>query len=182
MSGDKNPALPNISGRIWVLGDNIDTDLIVPSRVLTDSDPAELLSATLENLIPEFALNVKEGDILVAGRNFGCGSSREEAVFVLKELGVAAIVAKSFARIFFRNCINLGLPAIEPQRPNFKVTDIGDQGDIIEINFQTGQISNPKQKTRALNFEPFPPFLAEILKAGGILATLQKDLNLNSHT
>jgi 3-isopropylmalate/(R)-2-methylmalate dehydratase small subunit len=168
--------MKKISGRIWVLGDNIDTDLIVPSRVLTVNSRKELLGATLESVIPNFSSRVNQGDIIVGGKNFGCGSSREEAVFVLKELGIAAIIAQSFSRIFFRNCINLGLPAIEPMitstiKPNF--SQIGEQGDVIEINFSLGEIINQSHQNEVYKFQPFPPFLKSILESGGIIDHLR---------
>ncbi|MHA1674450.1 MAG: LeuD/DmdB family oxidoreductase small subunit [Promethearchaeota archaeon] len=166
-------SLPSIKGRIWVLGDAIDTDLIVPSRVLTEQDPTKLIAATLENVIPSFADKVQPGDIIIAGTNFGCGSSREEAVFVLKELGVQAIIASSFARIFFRNAINLGLPPI-------KVADapsLGIQGDVLEILWQEGIIHNHTQNIQR-NFPPFPPFLQNYVISGGALNLLRQNLEL----
>lgn len=148
-----------IQGRIWVLGDSIDTDLIVPSRVLTEQNEQKLLDATLENIIPRFSTQVKKGDIILAGRNFGCGSSREEAVFVLKKLGISTIIAESFARIFFRNAINLGLPPI--QIKNAK--GIGKTGDILKINLQEGTIYNQNSQEQFL-FEKFPPFFLKFLE------------------
>ncbi|MHA1521823.1 MAG: LeuD/DmdB family oxidoreductase small subunit [Promethearchaeota archaeon] len=162
---------PSIRGRIWMLGDGIDTDLIVPSRVLTEQDPAKLLAATLENVIPSFSKQVKPGDIIVAGTNFGCGSSREEAVFVLKELGVQAVIASSFARIFFRNAINLGLSPIKLNN----APSLGAQGDIVEIKWEEGIIHNLTKDIK-LNFSPFPPFLLNYVQSGGALNLLKQKL------
>ncbi len=170
---ENSSPLPSIKGRIWLLGDSIDTDLIVPSRVLTEQDPAKLLAATLENIIPSFAEQVQPGDIIVAGTNFGCGSSREEAVFVLKELGVQAIIASSFARIFFRNAINLGLPPIKVAN----APSLGTQGDVVEILWQEGIIHNHTQDIQR-NFPPFPPFLLNYVQSGGALNLLRQNLEL----
>jgi 3-isopropylmalate/(R)-2-methylmalate dehydratase small subunit len=165
------------SGRIWILGDNIDTDLIVPSHVLTEQDQDKLLKATLEVLLPHFSQQVQPGDLLVAGTNFGCGSSREEAVFVLKRLGIHAILAVSYARIFYRNCINLGLPPITliPPNPTIRFTshDLGIEGDSIEIDYQSGKIRNLRTQYH-VSFTPFPSFVNKYLKADGVLNYLSK--------
>ena len=176
--------LKPVIGTIWVLGDSVNTDLIVPSRVLTEQDEIELLSATLEIPLPEFSSNVKAGDIIVAGSNFGCGSSREEAVYVLKKLGVGTIVAKSFSRIFFRNCINLGLPPItlkedlkileEEQDDSAELkSNLGKRGDKVVVDFQEGIVKN---ETTGENFEfsPFPPFIKSILSLGGLIPYLRR--------
>jgi 3-isopropylmalate dehydratase small subunit len=152
------------TGKLWKVGDNIDTDQIVPSRVLTTDNKKELLQATLELVLPEFSQKVNTGDILVAGKNFGCGSSREEAVYVLKELKVGAVIAKSFARIFYRNSINLGLPAINYSNPH----ELGNQGDILEINLSSAKIIN-KKINKTFNFRPFPPYLMQFIEHGGAL-------------
>ncbi len=162
-----------IRGRIWRLGDSINTDLIVPSRVLTEPDKEKLLSATLEVPLPNFAQNVQKGDIIVGGKDFGCGSSREEAVYVLKELGIVAIVAESFSRIYYRNCINLGLPPIVIDDD---LDALGNQGETIEINFTNGIVHNLKGE-RIYRFKPFPPFIKKILDAGGMIPFLQKSRN-----
>jgi 3-isopropylmalate/(R)-2-methylmalate dehydratase small subunit len=165
-----------IRGRIWILGDDVDTDLIVPSRVLTEPDQTKLFAATLEVLIPEFSKHVQPGDIIVAGRNFGCGSSREEAVYVLKKLGIAAIIAESFARIFFRNMINLGLPPLSVPGLGInitkKISSIGKQGDFITIDLSQGIIKSESTGLIA-NFVPFPPFLKKYLDYGGALAYIK---------
>ncbi len=157
-----------IFGRIWRVGDAIDTDLIVPSRVLTEQDPAKLLAATLELVFPHFSRDVKPGDIIVAGKNFGCGSSREEAVFVLKELGISCIIAENFARIFFRNCINLGLPPIT----SVTSQDVGKHGDNVEIDLAKGIIRNTTLN-QSWTFAPFPHFLQEYLEHGGAFARIK---------
>ncbi|WP_371805764.1 LeuD/DmdB family oxidoreductase small subunit [Candidatus Lokiarchaeum ossiferum] len=159
-----------LSGKIWKLGDSIDTDLIVPSRVLTEQDSQKLLSATLELVFPDFVKDVQSGDIIVAGRNFGCGSSREEAVFVLKELGISCLIAESFARIFYRNSINLGLPPISFANSH----ELGNHGDILEIDLNDGKITNITQE-KSWNFSAFPEFLREMLDQGGAFGKLQNN-------
>jgi 3-isopropylmalate/(R)-2-methylmalate dehydratase small subunit len=165
-----------MKGQIWIVGDSIDTDLIVPSHVLTESDPKKQILAVFETIIPYFAQNVRQGDIIVGGKNFGCGSSREEAVFVLKTLGITTIIAKSFARIFYRNAINLGLiPLIIPNLEIFNDhhSSIGDLGDIIMIDILKGVISNVSHNLQ-IQFKPFPRKLYEIVHAGGAINSLQK--------
>ncbi|MHA1745936.1 MAG: LeuD/DmdB family oxidoreductase small subunit [Promethearchaeota archaeon] len=163
-----------LEGRIWLLGDQIDTDLIVPSRVLTEQDPQKLLDATLETVFPDFAHQVQPGDILVAGKNFGCGSSREEAVFVLKQLGITAIIAESFARIYFRNCINLGLYPITL----VKRGPLGAHHDRIRIDFSKGTIENLSSHTQK-KFQPYPPFIRQYLEQGGAITQLKNSLTLD---
>lgn len=153
-----------IQGKIWILGDNINTDDIVPSHVLTIQENSQIISATLENLIPNFSQLVNPGDWIIAGKNFGCGSSREEAVFVLKELKLGGIIAQSFARIFYRNAINSGFLVISYGKPN----EIGTKGDKIKVDLIHSQIINESTKL-TFNFSPFPKFLLELLKAGGLL-------------
>lgn len=158
-----------ISGSLWILGDDINTDDIVPSHVLTCQDESKIINATLEFKLPNFSCDVSPGDWIMAGKNFGCGSSREEAVFVLKELRIGGIIAQSFARIFFRNAINLGLPVITlNDAPN-----IGDKGDNITVHLTKGIITNLVSK-KNYQFEPFPEFIQEILSFGGLLSYLQQ--------
>jgi len=158
-----------LQGRSWVFGDNIDTDLIVPSKYLTEQDPIVMARGAFENTRPEFAKLVKPGDILIAGSNFGCGSSREEAPFVLKTLGIRFIVARSFARLFFRNAINLGIPLAELEVPKDAFMD----GDLVEVDFEAGTLNNLRSGM-ILKFKQLPPFLQEILDAGGALNWINK--------
>jgi 3-isopropylmalate dehydratase small subunit len=152
-----------LAGRAWKFGDNIDTDQIIPARYLVTSDPAELGRHCLEDADPEFVKKVKPGDILVGGRNFGCGSSREHAPIAIKAAGVSAVVARSFARIFFRNSINLGLPLFETEA----ATRI-EEGDALELNPVTGEIRN-LTRGETYQAQPLPPFAREILAAGGLM-------------
>ena len=163
--------LTTLEGRIWLLGDQINTDLIVPSRVLTEQDPQKLLEATLETIFPDFAHQVQPGDILVAGKNFGCGSSREEAVFVFKQLGVTAIIAESFARIYFRNCINLGVYPITLAESG----SLGAHHDQIRIDFSKNTIENLTTHTH-VQFSPYPSFIRHYLEQGGAITQLRNTL------
>ncbi|MHA1580379.1 MAG: 3-isopropylmalate dehydratase small subunit [Candidatus Freyarchaeota archaeon] len=160
-----------IRGRVWKFGDNIDTDIIIAGPYLTIRDPDELASHAMEMVNPDFAKNVQPGDVIVAGKNFGCGSSREEAPFVLKRLGVSAIVAEFFARIFYRNAINLGLPLVECKDASQKF----QEGDTIEIDLEKGIIKNPKTGEE-LQGTKLPDFLMEIIKEGGAIQALKKKL------
>lgn len=168
-----------LKGRIWIVGDSIDTDLIVPSRVLTEQDPEKMLEATLELVIPDFYKKVKKGDFIIAGKNFGCGSSREEAVYVLKQLGVGGIIAFSFARIFFRNCINLGLLPIvikeEKGSQSFTPSDLGNQGDLISIDLIKSTIFN-HNSNKKFTFHPFSPFLQSFIDKNGAVSYIKEQL------
>ena len=157
-----------IKGRVWKFGDDISTDHIIPGRYyhLRDNLP-ELAKHVMEDANPEFPKKVRPGDIIVAGKNFGMGSSREHAVLVLKQAGVAAVVAKSFARIFFRNAINNGLPLIIAD-----TTEI-DTGDIIEIDLEKGIIINTT-KNKEIKFQPLPKIMRDILMEGGIIEYIKK--------
>jgi len=156
----------NIKGTVIKYGDNVDTDVIIPARYLNTSDEKELAAHCMEDLDKTFVQRVKPGDIMVAGTNFGCGSSREHAPLSIKASGIACVVAKSFARIFYRNAINIGLPIIECD------TDAIGEGDTLEIDFDKGELRNLTQNT-TLTFAPFPPFLQEIIRAGGLLKSLE---------
>ncbi len=175
MSEEKN----KLKGRIWIVGDSIDTDLIVPSRVLTEQNPDKMLEATLELVIPDFYKKVKKGDFIVAGKNFGCGSSREEAVYVLKQLGVGGIIAFSFARIFFRNCINLGLLPVVIKEENGSQcstpSDFGNQGDIITVDLIKSTILN-HNSNKLFAFHPFSPFLQSYIDNNGALSYIKEQL------
>jgi 3-isopropylmalate/(R)-2-methylmalate dehydratase small subunit len=152
-------------GTVIKYGDNVDTDVIIPARYLNTSDEKELAAHCMEDLDKTFVSRVKPGDIMVAGTNFGCGSSREHAPLAIKTSGIACVVAKSFARIFYRNAINIGLPIIECD------TDAIDEGDTLEIDFDKGELRNLTKNTTA-SFAPFPPFLQDIIKAGGLLKSI----------
>ncbi len=152
-----------LAGRAWKFGDNVDTDQIIPARYLVTSDPAELGRHCLEDADPDFVRKVKPGDILVGGRNFGCGSSREHAPIAIKAAGVSAVIARSFARIFFRNSINLGLPLFETEAAS-RI----EEGDALELNPVTGEIRN-LTRGETYQAQPLPPFAREILAAGGLM-------------
>lgn len=153
-----------IRGKVFKYGDNVDTDAIMPARFLNISDPNELAKHVMEGLDTSFASAVKPGDILVAGLNFGCGSSREHAPLALRTVGISCIIASSFARIFFRNSINLGLPVLECADA---VKGI-EKGDILEVDLAEGKVVNV---TRGFSFQakPLPPFLLELMKSGGLV-------------
>jgi len=149
-----------ITGKVIRYGDNVDTDVIIPARHLNTSDPKELAAHCMEDLDPDFVKKVQPGDIIVAGKNFGCGSSREHAPIAIKASGIACVVAKSFARIFYRNAINTGLAIVEYDG------DIRD-GDQLDIDFANGVIRNHRDNTQG-RFTPFPEFLQKIITAGGL--------------
>ncbi len=147
-----------IKGKVWKFGANVDTDQIIPAEYLVMADPKELGKHAFEKVRPEFVKNVKEGDIIVADENFGCGSSREHAPRALIGCGISCVVAKSFARIFFRNSINIGLPVVEC---DVKVAE----GDELEINFKDGTVKNLTTK-KQFKFKPLPGFLFKLLDEG----------------
>jgi 3-isopropylmalate dehydratase small subunit len=153
----------NLTGKAWKFGDNVDTDQIIPARYLVTADPAQLGTHCMEDADPEFARKVRPGDILVGEKNFGCGSSREHAPIAIKAAGVSAVIARSFARIFYRNSINLGLPLFEtPEAGRI------ESGDDLEVNPTTGDIRNlTRNETYRAN--PLPPFAQEIMAAGGLM-------------
>lgn len=153
-----------ISGRTWKFGDNIDTDVIIPGKYLRTTDMSVFASHVMEGIDPEFSKKVRNGDIIVAGKNFGCGSSREQAPLALKYSGIACIVAESFARIFFRNAINVGLPIIEARIEC-------NEGDIIEIDLGNGIVRNNEKDYPATKL---PDFLREILADGGLVEHRKK--------
>jgi 3-isopropylmalate/(R)-2-methylmalate dehydratase small subunit len=151
------------SAKVWKFGDNIDTDLIIAARYLNTSDAKELAKHVMEDADPEFASKMQDGDVIVAGENFGCGSSREHAPIALKEAGIKAVIAKSFARIFYRNAFNMGLAIFElPQ------SDEIDEGDSIKIDMQSGEILNIT-KGKTYKFTPIPEFMQELIDAGGLI-------------
>lgn len=153
---------------VWKFGDDIDTDAIIPGKYLTINTPEELAKHAFENVRPEFSREVKEGDIIVAGYNFGCGSSREHAPLALKGAEVKCVIAKSFARIFFRNAINIGLPLLECAD-----TDKIEEGDRIEVDFESGIINNTT-KNDTYQATPLPDFVRGIVEAGGLIMYAKK--------
>lgn len=154
---------------IFKYGDDINTDLIIPARYLNVSDPALLAEHCMEDEDKTFAKTVKKGDILIGGNNFGCGSSREHAPIAIKASGISVVIAKSFARIFYRNAINIGLYIIESPEA---VEDI-DVGDQVEVNYASGQIHN-LTKNKTYQATPFPPFIRTIVEKGGLLACIKE--------
>ena len=160
-----------IKGRVWKFGNNIDTDTIIPARYLNTSDPKELAAHVMEDADRDFPKKVKEGDIIVAGRNFGCGSSREHAPIAIKAAGIKAVVAESFARIFYRNAFNIGLPIFEAPGAS---AEIGE-GATIEIDADKGVIKDMTSR-RTLKAEPIPPFMQELINAGGLVEWTKRKL------
>lgn len=160
-----------IIGRVWKFGDNIDTDAIIPARYLNTSDPNELARHVMEDADRDFPEKVREGDIIVAGRNFGCGSSREHAPIAIKASGIQAVVAESFARIFYRNAFNIGLPIFESK----DIKDRIAEGDVIEIDAGSGSIKDIPQGIE-FHSEPIPAFMQELIKAGGLIDWTRKKL------
>ncbi len=158
-----------LEGRVWKFGSDIDTDAIIPARYLNQSDPKELAKHVMEDERPSFSKDVRRGDILVAGKNFGCGSSREHAPLALKAAGISCIIAKSFARIFFRNAFNIGLPLLESQEASEAI----EEGDRIQVDLSTGEIYDLTKKKRFLS-KPIPPFMQELLRDGGLIPHLRK--------
>ena len=155
-----------ITGTVIRYGDNVDTDVIIPARYLNTSDHKELAAQCMEDIVATFVGRVKPGDIMVGGNNFGCGSSREHAPIAIKESGIACVVAKSFARIFYRNAINTGLAIVEFDG------DI-DEGDQLEIDFDKGWIRNLSKNTEG-SFPPFPTFLQKIISKGGLFQAMEE--------
>lgn len=159
----------NAKGRVFKYGDNVDTDVIIPARYLNITDPKELATHAMEDIDAEFVKKMQPGDIVVATRNFGCGSSREHAPLVLKENGVSCVIAASFARIFYRNAINIGLPILECEAAANGI----DDGDTVSVDFDTGVITN-ETKGETYQAAAFPPFIQSIIKAGGLLKSLKE--------
>jgi len=149
-----------IKGRAWVLGDDVDTDVIIPGKYLRTTDYRVFAEHAMEGILPSFASSVKKGDVIVAGKNFGCGSSREQAAIALKEAGVGCVIARSFARIFFRNAINVGLPVLEA---DVQCT----QGEVVEVDMREARV---RVGNRTYVGTPLPQFLLAILSDGGLVA------------
>ena len=158
-----------LKGKIWKFGDNVDTDAIIPARYLNTSDPAELAKHCMEDADPSFPAKLKKGDIIVAGTNFGCGSSREHAPIAIKAAGVACVIAKSFARIFYRNAFNMGLPILECP----EVFDFLQEGDEVAVSLDRGEITIIKN-SRKLKAQPVPEFMQALLNAGGLMNYVKK--------
>ncbi|MDO5142754.1 MAG: 3-isopropylmalate dehydratase small subunit [Eubacteriales bacterium] len=159
----------NAKGRVFKYGDNVDTDVIIPARYLNIADPKELATHAMEDIDASFVSKMQPGDIVVATRNFGCGSSREHAPLVLRENGVSCVIAASFARIFYRNAINIGLPILECEAAANAI----DDGDVVSVDFDTGVIVN-ETKGETYQAAAFPPFIQNIIQAGGLLKSLRE--------
>jgi len=160
-----------VKGRVWRFGNDVDTDAIIPARYLNTSDPAELARHVMEDADKDFPAKVQQGDILVAGKNFGCGSSREHAPIAIKAAGIQAVIAKSFARIFYRNSFNIGLPIFESAEASEKIME----GDIVEIDAGSGVIKNITRKEQ-YEAKPIPPFMQELIGAGGLIEWTKKKI------
>lgn len=157
-------------GIVHKYGDNVDTDVIIPARYLNTANHAELATHCMEDIDKEFTSKVKKGDIMVGGANFGCGSSREHAPIAIKESGISVVIAETFARIFYRNAINIGLAILECPEASKKISS----GDDVEVNFDTGIIIN-HTKNETYTAQPFPPFIQEIIAKGGLLNSISKN-------
>lgn len=153
-----------MKGNVIKYGDNVDTDVIIPARYLNTADGKELAKHCMEDIDKTFVDRVKAGDVMVAGNNFGCGSSREHAPLAIKESGISVVIAKSFARIFYRNAINIGLPIIESEA-------VIEEGDQVEVDTDKGEIRNLTKNT-VDTFQPFPEFLQKIIASGGLLNSI----------
>jgi 3-isopropylmalate/(R)-2-methylmalate dehydratase small subunit len=160
-----------VRGTVWQFGDDVDTDAIIPARYLNISDPQELARHCMEAADPAFARQVKPGAIIVAGKNFGCGSSREHAPLCIKAAGVSCVIAAGFARIFYRNAFNIGLPILESR----EAAEASRQGDELEVDLATGEIRN---LTREMTFmaQPIPPFMQELIGDGGLIKHIARRL------
>lgn len=157
-----------VEGKAWRFGANVDTDQIIPAEYLVTADPKELARHAFEKARPEFAGSVKAGDVIVADENFGCGSSREHAPRALLGAGISCVIAASFARIFYRNSINIGLPLVECELQ-------ADEGDAVLVDFERGVVVN-KTKKQEYSFKPLPPFLLKLIEAGGLVPYVRKSL------
>ncbi len=157
-------------GKVWKFGDNIDTDAIIPARYLVSSDPAFLAVHCMEDADPEFVKKISAGDIIVAGENFGCGSSREHAPIAIKTAGISCVVAKSFARIFYRNAFNIGLPIFEAR----DLWDMVSDGQDIEVDGDNGSIRILNSNRAPLRVEPIPQFMQQLVSDGGLMKHIAK--------
>ena len=162
-----------VKGNAFKYGDNVDTDVIIPARHLTSADPDHLKQHCMEDIDPDFVNRVSAGDIMVAGKNFGCGSSREHAPVAIKASGISLVIAADFARIFYRNSINTGLPIMECPEASEKI----EAGNVIEADFETGIITNIT-KSETYQAKAFPEFISRIIEAGGLVEYTKKELGL----
>lgn len=162
--------MESAKGYVHKFGDNVDTDVIIPARYLNSTDPKELAAHCMEDIDKDFVKNVKPGDIIVAEKNFGCGSSREHAPIAIKAAGVSCVIAETFARIFYRNSINIGLPIIECKEASLKI----NAGDIVSVDFNSGVITD---ETTGEKFkgQAFPPFMQSLIDAGGLINYVNKE-------
>lgn len=161
----------NAKGQVFRYGDNVDTDVIIPARYLNTSDPLELAEHCMEDIDTTFAKKVHDGDIIVADDNFGCGSSREHAPIAIKASGVSCVIANSFARIFYRNAINIGLPILECP----EAVAVIEAGDEVEVDFDSGKITDVT-KGQSFQGQAFPPFMQELISAGGLVNYINQTL------
>ena len=159
----------NTQGKVFKYGDNVDTDVIIPARYLNTPDAKELALHCMEDIDTEFVKQVQPGDVMVAGWNFGCGSSREHAPLVIKTCGCGCVIAKSFARIFYRNAINIGLAILECEQ----AAEENRAGDEVQVDFDTGVITDVTTG-KAYQAQPFPPFIQNIIRSGGLLKSLKE--------
>lgn len=163
--------MQTLNGKVWTFGDNIDTDLIIAARYLNTSEASELARHVMEDARGGFAELISQGDIIVAGENFGCGSSREHAPIALKASGIGCIVAKSYARIFYRNAFNTGLPIFE-----IAETEEINEGDVLSVDMKAGTIVS-QASGKSYTFSPIPPFMMELLEAGGLIPYAKKEIS-----
>lgn len=166
--------MEKVRGRVWKFGDNINTDEIIPARYLNTMDPKELAKHCMEDADPEFVKKYSPGDIIVAGKNFGSGSSREHAPLAIKAAGISTVIADSFARIFYRNAINIGLPILQIHGISEKVSE----GDVLEVDFTAGEVKN-LTKNEVYKSDPFPPFMQQIISSGGLMNYIVNNLQAN---
>jgi 3-isopropylmalate/(R)-2-methylmalate dehydratase small subunit len=159
------------TGKVWKFGNDINTDEIIPARYLNVSDPKELAKHCMEDADPDFIKKISNGDIIVAGKNFGCGSSREHAPIAIKAANISCVLAESFARIFYRNCLNMGLAILEAPDAAKEI----EEGDTIEINFDSGEI-NDKTSGKTYKAKPFPPFMQDLINKGGLMNKIRSEL------
>ncbi len=164
-----------LQGRVWKFGNDIDTDIIIPTHYCTSIDPEYWAQHCMEGLDPQFSRKIKAGDIIVAGKNFGCGSSREPAPVAIKWAGISCIIAESFARIFYRNAFNVGLPLLEYPDAQSSI----DEGEDLQVDLDLGKINNLSKNT-VLQAKPIPPFMQELINNGGLLKNIARQLDLKN--